>query len=124
MKAFPAGLTMPRNPLFLTFSALMLIGGSSFAADDCHRNPNPLDREWGQDGPSELRFAYESRVERQGNTKLYIWCIESDKANANVGEFRWGDNRDDSRYLRGLVEPGKGLPSTKTDTSNTNSISE
>jgi hypothetical protein len=91
----------------------------SAAAEDCVRNQaEVLDIVPGQGGSTEVHFRYESRRERFTSTSnKYVWCIEAEAANQNVSEFKWGDKADECRYLCALIEPGKGVPTIKTDSS-------
>jgi hypothetical protein len=101
-----------------TCTALVLmIGDVSYAADDCQRNQGDvLESRPGQSPKGEITFSYESRIERYKHaTRRHIWCIESDKSNQNIVQFKWGDSKDPGRYFDALVEPGRGSPSIRTD---------
>jgi hypothetical protein len=90
-------------------------------ADDCLRNQaQVLDILPGQNGANGVNFTYESRRELFSNTSnKYVWCVEADRSNQNIAEFKWGDTKNECRYLCALIEPGRGSPISKTDGSKT-----
>ena len=81
-------------------------------ADDCQHNQAQLiESAPGQNNSEPVKFSYESRRERYSNTaNRYVWCIESDRDNQNVAEFKWGNSRNEDLYLAALIEPGRGAP--------------
>jgi hypothetical protein len=106
----------------MRFSALFAIAVLAHnpclaAADDCLRNQGPvLKIVPGQDRSGDVKFAFESRRERYDKAnRKYVWCIEADRDNPNIAEFKWGLNTDPCKYLCGLIEPGRGSPAVKYD---------
>jgi len=91
----------------------------SNAADDCNRTPGtPIISRPGQHQTPPILFDYESRSEKYDITaNRYLWCIQSDRSNQNVVFFKWGDDHNESRYLRALIEPGKGAFNALLDAS-------
>jgi hypothetical protein len=91
----------------------------SSAADDCNRTPGtPIISRPGQHQTPPILFDYESRSEKYDITaNRYLWCIQSDRSNQNVVFFKWGDDHNESRYLRALIEPGKGAFNALLDAS-------
>jgi hypothetical protein len=92
---------------------------STAFADDCDRNQALLlDHRDGRMDAGEVRFSYDSRVEKFSSTaRKFAWCIEADRNNQNIAEFHWGDPQHDGKYLNTLIEPGRGALSTTTDAS-------
>ena len=83
----------------------------SSAADHCNRSPGTLILSRpGQHQTPPILFDYEFRSEKYDITaNRYLWCIQSDRSNQNVVFLNGAMTTMSSRYLRALIEPGKGL---------------
>ena len=102
---------------FWTSIALTCLLSSPAAADDCLRNQgHVLSIFSGSDGNDLVKFSFESRRESFSKTaNKYVWCIEADRQNLNIAEFKWGDVNNKCKYLCTLIEPGRGAAAPKFD---------
>jgi hypothetical protein len=105
---------------YSTYVGLFLLMANPAIADECLRNQREvLSASPGSGGNHLVKFAFESRRERFNRTSFnYVWCIEADRENLNIAEFKWGDDKDPCKYLCTWIEPGHGAPSQKLDGSN------
>jgi hypothetical protein len=111
---------MKHLALLTAASAMGWLAFSNTAfADDCERNQALLiDHREGGTKAGEVKFLYDSRVEKFSSTaRKFAWCIEADSNNQNIAEFHWGDAQHEGKYLNTLIEPGRSALSMTTDTS-------
>ena len=101
---------------FHRFTCLL---SSPAAADDCLRNQgHVLSIFSGSDGNDLVKFESFSSSRRESFSKTankYVWCIEADRQNLNIAEFKWGDVNNKCKYLCTLIEPGRGAAAPKFD---------